>query len=496
MSTLLFKTIRSQRFNFNRAIAIMKHDLLLDPIEKRKSHRIIEKSHLNTYIFRGRELNTDIEKEKAMSEIEKLVFSKNSDLAPNFDPKLYSRIKHKLKKWGNDDSKCSPEEKHFFLDLVMSSEQKKQTLNFESLLEKLEGFGKIKRFNDKKRALENFVELHNERYSLPVDSSSRFNTGVEHVIFKVPSTNAQILSGSELEAIINRYYAQHFPDYPILLSVVHRDEDAEHAHLTVHAQNQKTLEYDFVQKQYEFVRGDIKQFGELPTFYRDIKNTDILKAVGEALQSRVYEFTNKQPEVRRNNITFKLKEYSDAKHKELERKIIKLDTSKRIADREYNTANYLAQKKQELEKQLIQVQREMFMASEYNDALEEKHDIASVVLEDKLQQLNDVEQKVSKSHEKVTYNEDVIKQQEQKISHLNKTVASAKKAYKDLLYNAALYAEKVTSEALSHIRSGFKILNKDSPELLKEAHHQAHKIQPNDKQKRDIDDAYEDRFKP
>lgn len=51
-------------------------------------------------------------------------------------------------------------------------------------------------------------------------------------------------------------------------------------------------------------------------------------------------------------------------------------------------------------------------------------------------------------------------------------------------------------DAVVNIRSGFKILNKDSPELLKEAHHQAHKIQPNDKQKRDIDDAYEDRFKP
>lgn len=489
--------MRTQRFNVNRAAACIKHDLLLDTEDKIRLQRITEKSHLNTYTYRGKIINSIDERNAALDEIKRLAFGTINELAPSFDSKLYSKKKYKLKKFAGDE-KLPEVERDFFSKLSSLVEQKDAVIDAPVLIDELMAMGKIKRFNDKKKLIESISDLHNQRRELNVDSSSKFATGIESVIFKVPGTNEQKLSGIELEAIINRYYQETFPDYDVLLSVVHRDEDIEHAHLTVHAQNQKTLEYDFVQHQYELVRDDIIGF-DMPQKYSDIKGEKAgakLRAVGEALQARVYEFTNKQPEVLAKKVTFKLKEYVDDEHKRREREVIKQDTSKRIADREYNTANYLALKKQELENQLVQVQREMDMASEYNEELEQQHDIASAFVEDKLQQLNDADQQVSKSYETITRNEDVIKQQEQKISHLNKTVATAKKAYKDLLYNAALYAEKVTSEALSHIRSGFKILNKDSPELLKEAHFQAHKIQPTDDQKKDIDDAYEDRFKP
>ena len=42
---------------------------------------------------------------------------------------------------------------------------------------------------------------------------------------------------------------------------------------------------------------------------------------------------------------FVKKEYESIRHKDIEREAIKNDTGKRIADREYNTANYLAKQK-------------------------------------------------------------------------------------------------------------------------------------------------------
>jgi hypothetical protein len=287
MSTLLFKTIRSQRFNVNRAVAIMKHDLLLDDIDKRRGVRISEKSHLNSYKYRGNYLVSDEEKQITMDEIRGLVFGTISDLAPSFDPKLYSRTKFKLKSWSNKDSKTSDEERKIFEKMIVDAERKDYEFDPDSLVESLSSLGKVKRFNDKKRAIVTFSKLHNEKLSTKIDSSSKFKTGVEHVIFKIPGTNAQVLTGDELESIINRYYTTQFPDYPVLLSVVHRDETNEHAHLTVHAQNQKTKEYDFVQHQYEKVKDKITNFGTLPTLYRDIKNNDLISAVGEALQANV-----------------------------------------------------------------------------------------------------------------------------------------------------------------------------------------------------------------
>ena len=464
--------MRTQRFNVNRAAACIKHDLLLDTEDKIRLQRITEKSHLNIYKYRGKIINSIDERNAALDEIKRLAFGTINELAPSFDSKLYSKKKYKLKKFAGDE-KLPEVERDFFSRLSLLVEQKDAVIDAPVLIDELMAMGKIKRFNDKKKLIESISDLHNQRRELNVDCSSKFATGIESVIFKVPGTNEQKLSGIELEAIINRYYQETFPDYPVLLSVVHRDEDIEHAHLTVHAQNQKTLEYDFVQHQYELVRDDIIGF-DMPKKYSDIKGKKAgakLRAVGEALQARVYEFTNKQPEVLAKKVTFKPKEYVDAEHKRREREVIKQDTSKRIADREYNTANYLNTIKVQKERELEIIDRHLIIArEERDDALHE----ANVL-----------------THQ----NEHLQKSIRIKESELRATEQSLE-AYMSLVKDAIIFAKEATVEALQNIKSNFKTLNRTNKTLAKDAHKNAVTVQPTDKQKSDIDNAYRDSFKP
>ena len=61
---------------------------------------------------------------------------------------------------------------------------------YKSLINKLSGISEqVTRFNDKKRALETFADLHNQKTSLNIDSSSQLNTRLISLLFKVPEHN-------------------------------------------------------------------------------------------------------------------------------------------------------------------------------------------------------------------------------------------------------------------------------------------------------------------
>jgi hypothetical protein len=184
-----------------------------------------------------------------------------------------------------------------------------------------------------------------------------------------------------------------------------------------------------------------------------------------------------------------LKNYIDAEHKAKEREIIKADTSRRIVDREYNTANYLAQHKQKLESELVQVEREMFMAREFEEELDKQNSMAVDVLDVKLRELESTETKKQQLEESVISNAEKIERQERRLSTL-------KNAFIELIVNATEYAENISKQTLSNIRGNFKVLRKGQPELAKTAHMQALEIQPTDEQKEDIDNAYSDSIKP
>lgn len=370
-STILHKQIRVAKFNKNLAKALAEHDLLMDNPAKRNQQRISAKSHLNVYRFRGNIVTDETGREDALNYVQSLYENDNNQ----FDSTAYRKTKHKLKKWAESD-KCNEQERAFFAKLVAATDDKKTTgMKLDGAIQLLEKCGKVSRFNDKKRAVQKLVELHNQRKDLNIDQTSQLNTCTVSVLLKIPEHNGLLLTGEEQEKLITDYYKENFPDYEIVLSVIHNDESVPHVHLTIDAKNKQTQQYDFVQNQYEYIKQ--KKGLNLPELYSQLSPKE-LTLVGEELQNDFYEHINQ----RQQKVTFAKKEYESPEHKEAERQVIKLDTSKRIADREYNTANWLNKHKNKLNRKVQELNNDVENLNNTQKLLEQQNEQLQTLSED------------------------------------------------------------------------------------------------------------------
>jgi hypothetical protein len=338
-STLLYKQIRVAKFNVNQALALVKHDILLQNEEQLKQNRITSKSHLNIYKFKDKIISSKSDREKALLYVESLFINDNA----NFENIKLSKVKSKFKKWIKAKKTTSKEIELFKKILIIADKFEDKKISSESLVSKLSGIsGQVTRYNDKKRALETFADLHNQKVNLNIDSSSQLNTRLISLLFKIPEHNKIKIDAEIQEQVLLNYYRENFSNYEIILSSIHKDEATrDHVHAVIDGLNKQTKQCDFVQSQYAYIKlkYELKDF---PKLYSECKNNQV-KTIGELLQQDFYEYTNKK--LQQHNIQFVKKEYESILHKELEREVIKNDTGKRIADREYNTANYLAKQK-------------------------------------------------------------------------------------------------------------------------------------------------------
>lgn len=436
-STILHKQIRVAKFNGNLAKALAAHDLLLDDPAQRQQHRITEKSNQNVYRFRGNLITDETERQTALQYVESLYQNDNEQ----FDSTAFRKTKHKLKKW-IEGEKTTEDERLLFTKLLSQIDKKKGSrLDSEKVLSYLDRAGqkeKISRYNDKKKALQKLCDLHNERTELNIDQTSQLNAASISVLLKIPENNGQVLTGEEQEKLITDYYKTNFPDYEIVLSIIHNDEAVPHVHLTVDGKNNQTKQYDFVQNQYDYIR--TKKGLEFPQ-----KNSQLtpeqLQVVGEEIQNDFYEFINS----RQQKVTFAKKEYESPEHKAIERKVIKSDTSKRIADREYNTANWLNIQKNKLAEKVSDLH------------------LDNALLEDE--------------------NESLVKQEKVLKSKVSELI-------QDALEAAAVYSVEAVKGAYTVMMERIKRLHEIHPKIASEVTQEAIDMQSFDKQKNDIQDGY------
>ncbi|GAA6172364.1 MAG: hypothetical protein ACJARX_000368 [Psychroserpens sp.] len=338
-STLLYKQIRVAKFNVNQALALVKHDILLQSDEQLKQNRITSKSHLNIYKFKDKIISSKSDREKALLYVESLFMNDNA----NFENIKFSKVKSKFKKWIKATKTTSAEVKLFKKLLKIADEFSDRKVNSKSLINKFSSISEqVTRFNDKKRALETFADLHNQKIGLNIDSSSQLNTRIISLLFKIPEHNAIKLDAEIQEEILLSYYKENFSNYEVILSSIHKDEATrDHVHVIIDGMNKQTKKCDFVQKQYEYIKNKCGLL-DFPDNYSKCRNRQV-QEIGKLLQEDFYYFANEKSI--NHNIMFVKKEYESILHKDIEREVIKNDAGKRIADREYNTANYLAKQK-------------------------------------------------------------------------------------------------------------------------------------------------------
>ena len=248
--------------------------------------------------------------------------------------------------------------------LKIADEFSDRKVNSKSLINKLSSISEqVIRFNDKKRALETFADLHNQKIGLNIDSSSQLNTRIISLLFKIPEHNAIELDAEIQEEILLSYYKEFFSNYEVILSSIHKDEATrDHVHVIIDGMNKQTKECDFVQKQYEYIKNKCGLLG-FPDNYSKCRTRHV-QEIGKLLQEDFYIYVNEK--LVNNNIMFAKKEYESILHKDLEREVIKNDTGKRIADREYNTANYLAKQKDKNNLENISLKKENKKLKEEN----------------------------------------------------------------------------------------------------------------------------------
>tara|TARA_R110001583_G_scaffold187929_1_gene349521 strand:+ start:4212 stop:5540 length:1329 start_codon:yes stop_codon:yes gene_type:complete len=338
-STLLYKQIRVAKFNVNQALALVKHDILLQNDEQLKQNRITSKSHLNIYKFKDKIISSKSDREKALLYTESLFMNDNA----NFENIKFSKVKSKFKKWIKATKTTSAEVELFNKLLKIADEFSDRKVNSKSLINKLSSISEqVTRFNDKKRALETFANLHNQKIGLNIDSSSQLNTRIISLLFKIPEHNAIELDAEIQEEILLNYYKENFSNYEVILSSIHKDEATrDHVHAVIDGMSKLTKNCDFVQKQYEYIKHKCELLN-FPDSYSKCRTRQV-QEIGKLLQADFYNYVNDK--LVNNNIMFVKKEYESLLHRDLDREVIKNDTGKRIADREFNTANYLAKQK-------------------------------------------------------------------------------------------------------------------------------------------------------
>ncbi len=365
-STILYKQIRIAKFNINQALAIVRHDILLQSEEKLKQNRITSKSHLNSYLFRGKIIKSKNERENILKYIKSLFINENE----KFNNIKFSKTKSKIRKWLNSKN-IEISERNLFEKIILITEKyPDRKVDKKAIIETYKNSGvKFKKFNDKVRAINDICDLHNEKTNLNIDSGSQLRTRLISILLKIPEHNEVHLCAEKQQCILIDYFSKNFPNYEIILSTIHRDEATrDHVHLIIDGKDNATQKFDFVENQYNYIvkKSNLTNF---PQKY-SMCNFNQVRVIGELLQNDFYSFINSKLEP--EEIEFTKKQYSNIYEKELEREYIKNDTGKRIADREYNTANYLKRIKNDLLNDTIRLKKEKYRITKFIESFIQK----------------------------------------------------------------------------------------------------------------------------
>jgi hypothetical protein len=471
--TMLYKQHRIQKVEVHKAISSAKHHLLLDHPAKRKQQRISERSKYNVYKFNGKVMTTEEERKNALAYIESLFNNDNKQ----FNFPSYRKVKFKIKKWIGSD-KTSVLEKKFFNEMLSAVDtHQSKPWEVNSLISRCSKFENVSRFNDKVRALTTLCNLQNERIRLKIDHGSQLSCALVDIILKIPKGNIHDLTAEEQAEILTSYYEKNFPQFPALLVILHKDEIIHHVHLMIDAKNQNTNEYDYVQTQYLYIKN---KYGLQHASRYSKCTSEQLTQIGELLQTDFYEHINNAQQ----KYIFKKKEYETPELKKLARAKIALDTNKPIADREYNTANYLKKLIRKYETTIGELKKDKEKLLSYKQAanaeLEESKITAAAMLQDyeTLLQKNE-----SLTHE--------YKSLQEKVSQLQTTVP---KLVEEIMLHAATFANSLLDSDYSPFKQNIRTVHDADEGLAIKTLYQAILIQPSPDKKQAMKDSFDDAF--
>jgi hypothetical protein len=276
----------------------------------------------------------------------------------NYFDNLYSEKKttseivearKKIKKWSENTDGL---EKEFWSNILKSN-------NPVDDFKKLSGDEniKIKRFNDKKKAVDKIKKM------LPKLGERPQPKGMEIIacekIFKIPVEQKATFSSKQQAKLMRSFLKNNLPDFKEIAISLHHDEaDSKrgHVHCYIDGFNTTSKRYDLPDKELSLAREyanratnndyywetDNRKFRELTDNER--------KQVGEAFQAMFYEYSNNYCKANNIDINFSINKKTPEQIAKNDK--MKIENRKPVIEREFNNLVYI-QKKISISKKIL-----------------------------------------------------------------------------------------------------------------------------------------------
>ncbi|MBJ2211691.1 hypothetical protein JFT64_06480 [Pseudomonas carnis] len=203
----------------------------------------------------------------------------------------------------------------------------------------------IQRKKQKISCLNNYIELKNKSFELNKSDNdfSLKKTVIQEAFWKFPFNQCvDNVKPTDYMNIINNFYKEHLPDYPVKLIVFHGDEITNqhdenlgvHPHIFIDGKNKKTGKYDLINDEFKMVNNFLKSEGNPEIEGRTFSDAQTL---GEAYQRMIYAFVNK--ELIKKGYDFQVDILPETEDKKIRRKLINADASKPKMFRTFNSIN-------------------------------------------------------------------------------------------------------------------------------------------------------------
>lgn len=258
-----------------------------------------------------------------------------------------TKLKLKLKKWSENEG-AGEDETKFFKNLYEEIGNKK--FNSVDLIEELGKFGKVKRFNDKRKALSGLDTLNVLVGTQSINTSLSLIT--KEILYKIPEQWEKKVDGNDFLKAVRAINKKFYPEFNPIYETVHNDEQSPHVHLRLSGFNNETKKFDMQDTLYQRIKKinnlDKNRTSDLPEKKYSQLNQDELKIFGEIYQDQIFKTFNKC--LSQLKYDFEVIKRTPEEKKNDFKKF--LDSTKPIAEREFNMQKHLKIQNEEIKEVL------------------------------------------------------------------------------------------------------------------------------------------------
>tara|TARA_R110000868_G_scaffold411681_1_gene707424 strand:- start:5174 stop:7015 length:1842 start_codon:yes stop_codon:yes gene_type:complete len=485
-TTMLYKRLNFSVSKTKQLVKSLKHSLRIRSKEIKVVQWDEDLAHKNIYIINGKRvamtqqaalefLNAQI---KPLQQVNKSKEQRQEDIESK------GKYKYKIKRIIKDET-GNPIAT--YLENLLEQKVFIDSTIVQSDFDRFE----VSRKAQKLQSVQNYIDLHNNivQSEKPLDGRK---TVIQEAFFKFPMHNQVDLPPKFYITAIQEFYAQHFPDYKVIMTVYHGDElegkgkkkVGDHPHIFIDCKNKRTGEYDLTEQQALLANKVIesveffKEYEPVNTKQQTYQESQI---IGEALQELFYQHIN-QKFIMENIPILASKVEATQENLEL-RKKIRLESKKPKEDRAFNLYTLRQEQLEEVREEVNNITTEISYAVELRDDLlvninksmetvakqEKQIERAEIYTSKRLKSLsNDINEK-KKSLEQLADDE---QQAKLKIKELNQKKINLKTVINSELekHNKAIKAlnEKINKDQKRHgeLQRAIKVINEELQPLI------------------------------